>query len=133
MKTGGGSSCPSAEDSSRFQTQRCNEELCPKNLKCDSSQDVVFVLDASGDPEVNFQQQLTLVSSFSKLASNKMRLGVVAYGKEVKILSRITSNRTQLAAISSYSPPSGGIRDVAKAEIIGRTLFADPSVDRSGS
>lgn len=65
-----------------------------------------------------------------KDSSDKVRFGVLAYGKEVKILSPITANRTQLAAISAYTPIAGGARDSAKGEILGRTLFAAPGVAR---
>jgi len=128
VKAGGGKACPPANDDKRFQAQACNEEICPKDFTCDASQDVLFVLDASGAAGADFEHQRSLVASLVKGSSKKSRFGAVSYGKEVKILSRITANRTQFAAISSYNPPVGGSRDSAKGEVVGRTLFADPGI-----
>jgi hypothetical protein len=130
IKRGGGSPCPSADDKTRFEARDCNEAICPKDMTCDASRDVVFLLDASGDAGVGFDHQRSVVSSIAKKSSEKLRIGIVSYGKEVKILTRITANRTQLASISAYTPPVGGSRDTAKGEVVGRTLFADPGIGR---
>lgn len=125
--------CLAADDERRLQVQACNEEACPKDVTCDASQDVLLLLDGSGDAGVNFEHQRSLVASIAEHSTSKVRFGVVAYGKEVEILSRITANRTQLAAISAYAPPVGGSRDCGKGEVVGRTLFMDPGVGRGSS
>jgi len=130
MRSDGSSSCPVADDTTRLQNRACNEEICPKDMKCDASQDVLFLLDGSGAGGSDFKKQLSLASSIVKASSQKLRFGVVAFGKETKILSRITADRAQLASISSYMPLVGGMRDSAKGESVGGTLFSDPGGGR---
>lgn len=130
MMRGGGSPCPPADDKTRLQTRTCNPEICPKGITCDASQDILFILDASGSAGKNFQRQVSLVMSIAKDSSEKVHVGAVAFGKEVKILSRITGDRKQLQTLSSYTPPAGGSRDASKGEVMGGTLFGDPNVGR---
>jgi hypothetical protein len=128
VQRGGGSSCPAADDKTRLQLRACNKEVCPTGIKCDASQDVLFLLDSSGDPSQDFKEQTALVSRVVKASSQKVRFGVLSYGKEVRILSRITGDRNRLSAMNSYLPPSGGTRNVVKGLVKGRSLFADPGI-----
>jgi len=128
IKTGGGSPCPAADDKTRLRSRSCNEEICPTGISCDATQDILFLLDGSGAAGADFDQQRNLVSAIVQNSSKKVRFGVLSYGKEVKILSRITPDRAQLASISAYTPPPGGSRDSGKGAVVGRTLFSDPGV-----
>lgn len=127
VKQGGGSPCPPSDDETRFQARACNEQICPRGVTCDASQDILFLLDDSGDARVAFQHEVRLVSDIVKRSSKKTSYGIIAYGKEVKILSRI-SPTPDLVSLANYVPPLGGMRDVAKAQTIGRSLFGDPHV-----
>lgn len=126
IQRGGASSCPPADDKTRLQTRKCNDNVCPQGITCDASQEVVFLLDGSGDAGNDFVEQLNFVSKVVAASSNKVRFGVLSYGKEVKILSRITADRNQISAMTAYSPPTGGTRDSVKGLFVGRSLFADP-------
>jgi len=130
MRSDGSSSCPPANDDTRLQDRACNEGICPKDMKCDASQDVVFLLDGSGAGGMDFKRQFSLASSIVKASTQKLRFGVVSFGKETKVLSRITADRAQLASISSYMPLVGGMRDSAKGVVVGSTLFSDPGGGR---
>jgi len=126
IQRGGASSCPPADDLMRLQARKCNNQVCPTGITCDASQDVVFLLDGSGDPGEEFSDQVEFVSEVVEASSEKVRFGVLSYGKEVKILSRITADRNRIAAMTAYTPPTGGTRDAVKGVAVGRTLFADP-------
>jgi hypothetical protein len=127
VKRGGGSPCPPSEDETRFQARVCNEEICPSGVTCDASQDVLFLLDGSGDADAFFQHEAAMVNDIVKRSSQKTSYGIVSYGKEVKILSRITS-KPDLDALVRYKPPPAGIRNAAEAATIGRSLFSDPGI-----
>jgi len=126
IQTGGASSCPPATDITRLQTRKCNNQVCPQGITCDASQDVVFLLDGSGDAGYDFETQVNFVSEVVAASSDNVRFGVLSYGKEVKILSRITADRNQINAMTAYTPPTGGTRDSVKGMFVGRSLFADP-------
>lgn len=128
MSEGGGSACPPADDISRLQVRKCNEEICPANTTCDASQDVLFLLDGSGAAGADYEQQVQLVSAVVGRSSNKVQYGMLSYGKEVSIVSRFTNKASNLLAATGYRPKPGGSRDVTKALIVGRTLFSDPGV-----
>lgn len=126
---GGSSSCPAKNDESRLQTRSCNQEICPKGITCDASQDVLFLLDASGEAGAAdvFKHQLDLVAAVAETSSEKVKIGALAYGKKAAIISRITADRMQLAVLD-YTPPEGGSRNVAPGEVLGQTMFSDPGV-----
>jgi hypothetical protein len=127
VKRGGGSPCPPSDDDSRLQAQPCNEEICPRGVTCDASQDVLVFLDSSGDADAEFQHEVSLVSAMVERSSKKTGYGIISYGKEIKILSRITPS-PDLAGLAKYAPPAGGIRDTAGAVTMGRSLFGDPGI-----
>lgn len=128
VKRGGGSPCPPSDHKTRLEVRTCNEEICPAGITCDASQDILLMLDGSAGEGDYFKHQLALADQLVKSSSKKVRFGVLAYGQKVQIISRITGDRDVLGVLSTVATPPGGKRDVTQGEVIGQTLFADPSV-----
>lgn len=129
VKSGGGSPCPLADDKSRLEVRACNGEICPASMVCNASQDVVLLLDGSAGHGHEFESQLKLTRALAASSRKSVRFGVVAYGQQAKVLSRITDDRASLSPLLSAKPP-GGKRDVTQGEMLGRTLFLDPGVGK---
>jgi hypothetical protein len=135
LAPGGGSACPAKDDPSRFEARTCNQKICPKGITCDASQDILFILDGSGNAGGSdaagggdFKHEMGTVLAIMRDSSKKVGFGIVSYGKEMKVLSRITTDRKQLSTISAYSPPTGGSRDPVQGEFVARSLFSDPGI-----
>jgi hypothetical protein len=128
---GGSDPCPPADDELRLQTRSCNQDICPKNITCDASQDILFLLDGSGAAGDDFQNQIKLVSAVVEASSNKVRFGVLSFGKQAQILSRMTSNHKDVTDALVYNPPTGGSRDCGTGMVVGQTLFSDPGGQES--
>lgn len=131
-----GGSCPS--EAERTQYHDCNEALCPEDvqaLRCNATQDIVFVLDGSGStvaasrigaqevPEdQHFLAQKAFVEGFiaysalsgdpEAIASNTsgLRYGVVVFGGQSRpeIASQLTGERAAvLQGLSAAAFPKG--------------------------
>jgi hypothetical protein len=128
----GGNECPAENDESRLQSQPCDsEEICKDGMSCKASQDILFLVDASGDLGEAYADQLKSVSSIAKKSSDDVKVGILSYGKETKVVSDITADRESLASAAEYQPPSGGSRNAAEAISTAATLFSSLDLDWS--
>lgn len=107
--------CPSSLATSRMEVRACEgTPACPNQAKmrCNSSQDVVLVLDSAGGNDASFKAQLGLAEwllDHSAVSDAGMGFGAVVYGDSAKVLTQISTNAADVkAALKSATPSAGG-------------------------
>jgi len=122
----GGGKCPKPRSRKRYQWQKCNNFVCPKNIKCVADVDVIVLLDGSGslwyrygpkDRNWELTKKFTTdLISFSKMATmddqgkakGGVRYGAAMFSWGVTMISPITCKKDEIIdKVKAASWPRG--------------------------
>mmetsp|Transcript_52282 Transcript_52282/g.114761 ORF Transcript_52282/g.114761 Transcript_52282/m.114761 type:complete len:800 (+) Transcript_52282:93-2492(+) len=99
---GASASCPGWQDPARLRFQKCNEQVCPADPKCDAMIDLVFIIDGSGSATTEgFEMQKAFVNAFvakMNLGPTTGQVGVVMFSGTSNILTGLSSTAADITA-----------------------------------
>merc|ERR1719159_1318985 len=110
----GNGKCPKPRTRMRFAHQACNDNPCPRNIKCAADADVVLAIDGSGslyyryrpitrnwELSKKFSEKLMDAAIFAKMddegrPKGGLRFGVILFSANAKVISPITHKKDEL-------------------------------------
>lgn len=111
----GAGKCPKPHTKERYETQFCNNHVCPRDIKCVADTDVVILLDGSGSlfsrykpydsnwqlskkfaKEMIEHSKMATMNEKTGKAKEGMRYGIVLFSSGAHIVSPITQKKNEL-------------------------------------
>jgi len=122
--------CPKAEESRRFEVQKCNTQACPPNKPiCQAKVDLLFLIDMSGSVGTNgLEKQVEFVTNMvQQFDFTYSRIGLILFSTDVLVWAPLTADKNWLLARLVQVPPvwQGQLAATAQALSKAKTLLTD--------